>query len=342
MPRDRVRSVSPNRSGYTGPPPARRRNRLPRKGSSCGPEQLPARSADVLPGTAPATGAIPFGFQLQSGEQVTVAISSGNAALIPAVGLSDGYVGPLLDHAGETYWSAYWPYSNTVYVRCAVCVEMPTRPSSRFTADTLALIDSHPVDTLAIDLRGNAGGGSDVTIPLVTGPGQRMNALRANLRFRVYTLIDGGTFSAGLDTAMYLKYSAIPAGMTILGKAGSLGVATILAGEPRGAKPSEYGIVASPGLPQSHLSLRYSTRFLPALGGIPDTDSLYPDVAVSVRSTDYFARYDPRSLGRAGPCAGPAGAPQRPGDHGEFGQLSSRNRHCARLVCVGFRDVSGG
>lgn len=35
-------------------------------------------------------------------------------------------------------------------IRYAACVEMPARPVSQFTADTLALIDRNPVETVCL------------------------------------------------------------------------------------------------------------------------------------------------------------------------------------------------
>jgi uncharacterized protein (TIGR03437 family) len=243
-------------------------------------------------GIAPAAGPIPFAFQLSSGEQVTIALSSDNSTSVPALSAAGGYTGPLLNHTGENYWSEYWAYAKTVYVRYAACVEMPSRPVSQFIADTLTLIDDNSVETLVIDFRDNGGGSDGVFIPLVTALEQRMKTLRANPRFRLYTLINNGTFSSAMDGAMDLKLNVIPATMTILGPAGSAGAASILVGEPTGGKPAEYGNVTGFTLPASQLSIFCSTRYFSVMAGIPDRDSVYPDVAVNVRSTDYFARHD--------------------------------------------------
>jgi hypothetical protein len=137
---------------------------------------------------------------------------------VPALDAASGYTGPLLNHASENYWSEYWAYAKTVYVRYAACVEMPARPVSQFTAETLALIDRNPVETVVIDFRSDGGGSDMAFIPLVTGIQQRLNALRANPRFRLYTLINGATFSAAMD-ATYLK-PVIPVGMLIPGGRG--------------------------------------------------------------------------------------------------------------------------
>jgi uncharacterized protein (TIGR03437 family) len=70
-------------------------------------------------------------------------------------------------------------------------------------------------------------------------------------------------------------------------------VNSILAGEPTGGKPGYYGGAGRLVLPQSQLSLRYSTGHIPPFEGLPQRDALYPDLAIDVRSTDYFARHDP-------------------------------------------------
>jgi uncharacterized protein (TIGR03437 family) len=180
-----------------------------------------------------------------------------------------------------------------MYVRYAQCIEMASRRVNAFTSDTLALIDRNPVDTLVIDLRANGGGSETVTMPLTSGLIQRMGSLRANPRFRVYVLMDGGVESAALNTIADLKYSVVPRSMTILGPAGTPGVSATLVGEPTGGKPAYCFGASTITLPESRLVVRYSTSCIPEFEGLPGGDALYPDLPVDVRSTDYFARHDP-------------------------------------------------
>jgi len=70
----------------------------------------------------------------------------------------------------------------------------------------------------------------------------------------------------------------------------------IVTGEPTGGKPATYGNVTAFSLPASQLAGQYSTEYFNVPPGIPDTASFNPDLAVPLRSTDYFARSD--SLGR--------------------------------------------
>src|SRR5579859_5894392 len=46
-------------------------------------------------GIAPPTGAIPLGFQLPSGDRVTIALSGDNSLAVPALNAAGGYTGPL-------------------------------------------------------------------------------------------------------------------------------------------------------------------------------------------------------------------------------------------------------
>jgi uncharacterized protein (TIGR03437 family) len=81
--------------------------------------------------------------------------------------------------------------------------------------------------------------------------------------------------------------------MSILGRVGAPGVDAILAGEPTGGKPGAFGEVRQQTLPSSGLRLQVSSRLWPVLDGIPARNSLYPDLDIGLRSTDYFARHDP-------------------------------------------------
>jgi uncharacterized protein (TIGR03437 family) len=98
-----------------------------------------------------------------------------------------------------------------------------------------------------------------------------------------------------VDDAMQFKSSSLAAELQMLGLPSGLDLASriFVIGEPTGGKPSGYGEVVAFTLPASGLLGQYSTQFVPAPAGIPDTPSFAPDIPVSLRSTDYFARYDP-------------------------------------------------
>ena len=67
----------------------------------------------------------------------------------------------------------------------------------------------------------------------------------------------------------------------------------LLIGEPTGEPPAMDGNAVGFVLPGSRMTGQYSTQFFPAPAGIPDGPAVAPDIPVAVRSTDYFARFDP-------------------------------------------------
>jgi uncharacterized protein (TIGR03437 family) len=241
---------------------------------------------DLLP---PSTTSA-LSFQTLAGNQFT--LQAGTAS--DTLEAPDPSIGPLpdvLQQVNLNYWYTYSAANRQLYFKYNKCADDPANPFSTFAAAVLATLDSQPVDTFVFDFRGNTGGDASVINPLANGLLSRMQALLANPRFRVYDVIDKGTFSSGMDNAMALKSNALQADSQSAG----LGIAERLLaiGEPTGGKPAEYGEVAAFTLPGSGLNGQYSTTFHPAPSGIPDLPSFMPDIAIPIRSTDFFARYDP-------------------------------------------------
>ena len=168
-----------------------------------------------------------------------------------------------------------------LYFKYNVCANDPSNPFSTFTATLLSTVDSNPIDTLVFDFRGNTGGDDSVINPLFNGIAQRLPRLAANPNFAVYAAIDKGTFSSAMDDAEVFKGPG-------------LGVPMHVIGEPTGGKPAHFGNVASFTLPGSQIPGQYSRQFISAPSYIPAGDlSFEPDIQIAIRSTDYFARFDP-------------------------------------------------
>jgi hypothetical protein len=102
----------------------------------------------------------------------------------------------------------------------------------------------------------------------------------------------GPTFSSGMDDAMDLKQPVPPEVAAAFPTADFTQLMRIV-GEPTGGKPAEYGEVKSFTLPGSQVVGQYSTKYFPNPDFIPGLPSFMPDIPVSLRSTDYFARHDP-------------------------------------------------
>ena len=243
-------------------------------------------------GLAPGTPTTSLTFQTLGGREFTLQVGTNAAPLILAVPESDGPIPHYQQNASDNYWYSYLPDDRVLYFRYNSCVEMPARPFNSFAANLLATLDANPVDTFVFDLRSNTGGNSALIAPIFNGIAARFARLSANPRFRIYDVFNGGTFSSGLMNAEDLLISyprSIPGPNTSV----NLSTRVVSIGQPTGGKPTHYGNVTSFVLPGSGIAGQRSTTLWNAPAGIPDADSLFPFVPVTLRSTDYFARFDP-------------------------------------------------
>ena len=243
---------------------------------------------DLMP--AAATSALTF--QTLAGSQFTRQIGTTFAgALQSAVDPSAGPLPDYLQQTGLNYWYTYSAANRLLYFKYNKCADDPSNPFAAFSATVLAALDTQPVDTFVFDFRGNTGGDASILSPLLNGLLARAPTLLVNPQFRVYDVIDKGTFSSGMDDAMEIKSAALQ--YTTLFPGVDLRTRFIVIGEPSGGKPAEYGEVVGFTLPGSGLNGQYSTKYFPNPTGIPDLPSFMPDVTIATRSTDFFARYDP-------------------------------------------------
>lgn len=259
---------------------------------------------DLLP--AAATSALTF--QTLAGNQFTLQIGTTFAgALQPAV---DPAAGPLPDYLQLTELNYLYSYSaanRMLYFKYNRCADDPSNPFAAFAATVLAALDTQPVDTFVFDFRGNTGGDSSILSPLLNGLLARAPTLLVNPQFRVYDVIDKGTFSSGMDDAMEIKSAALQYASQFPGV--DLSQRFVVIGEATGGKPAEYGQVDEFTLPGSGLNGQYSTKYFPNPAGIPDLPSFMPDIPIATRSTDFFARYDPTFAAILGRMSGVPAAP---------------------------------
>lgn len=250
-------------------------------------------------GIVPDGSPTPLTFQSLDGSQFTLSMNASNEARTSLLTSDTGTIPDYLLNSSENYWFKYSAANRMLYFKYNVCESDPAQPFPLFASAILSTIDANPVDTLVFDVRGNTGGDDSVINPLVNGLAQRLPRLRANPAFIVYGAIDKGTFSSAVDDAQVFKQPG-------------LGIPAVLIGEPTGGKPAHFGNVNNFVLPASQIQGQYSTNFIPSPSYLPaGLPSLEPDIAVSIRSTDYFARFDPvlaAVLARSkGPPAAPSG-----------------------------------
>ena len=239
------------------------------------------RGQQILQGlhVVPLTATSPLTFRTPAGDVFTLDVGAGPAMSMsylpdPAAGTYPGY----LLNTGQNYWFTYSAANRLLYFKYNFCADMPGNPFAAFAARLLATVDANPIDTFVYDLRGNVGGYSAVSQPLLNGLMARYPALLSNPRFRIYGVIDKGTFSSGLADAMTLKQQS--------------NLVRII-GEPAGGATAGWGNVVLFTLPGSGLAGQYSTQYIRGPGYLPAGASLQPDIPIGIRSTDFFARHDP-------------------------------------------------
>lgn len=141
-----------------------------------------------------------------------------------------------------------------------------------FVSEVLEAVELTLAERLIIDLRNNSGGNSSVL-------SNQMERLASHPRLAqpgsIIALIGPVTYSSGMMNAHQLRENAH----------------ATLVGEPTGGKPNSYGEVRTFRLPNSGLSVSYSTKYFRMLE--EDPPSVEPDVLVELESGAHFGGQDP-------------------------------------------------
>ena len=246
-------------------------------------------------GVLPASASSPLTFRTFAGDEFTMDVTPGAGALVPALSAAAGPMPDYLLNADSEYWFEYLAAQRLLYFKYNICGDDPANPFAAFTSSVMRAIDTNPIDTLVIDFRGNTGGAESFFADFGYQLAPRLVKLASNPNFRMYIVIDKGTFSSGMRDAMDFKSADLSQELAAVGAPSDIDIASRIftIGEPTGGKPFAYGQVTPFTLPGSGLPGQYSTQFFQAPNGIPDAPSFAPDIPVTVRPVDYFARYDP-------------------------------------------------
>lgn len=170
--------------------------------------------------------------------------------------------------------AAYW-YKvidpQTVYFAYMRCVEDPAKPLADFARDLLATIDSVKPQKIIVDLRMNGGGNSDLLSPILAGIKHWKDGTAGA---QLFALTGARTFSSAVINAVQLKR-----------------IGATIVGQPTGGRPNHYGEVRTFQLPNSKLTVNYSTKFFEMVPGLSD-ESLMPDIAVPAAIMNLLAGRD--------------------------------------------------
>jgi uncharacterized protein (TIGR03437 family) len=261
---------------------------------------------DIVPAAATSS----MTFRTLAGNEFTLDIDTDGGTLTAAIPASAGPRPDYLQNQSSYYWYTYSADNRLLYLKYNVCEDDPNGMTVA-TLSSLLLneLDTNPVDTFVIDFRHNTGGNEYLLFPLGKGLLQRLPSLQANPRFRVYLAIDKGSAGSGMYTPMAFKtgFMAKTEGLHPVDTSKVM----FVIGEATGGKPVGPGDVVTFTLPGSQMPGQYSIDYVDQNEGVipEDATSFNPDIPISIRSTDFFARYDPVMGAILARSSGPPPAP---------------------------------
>ena len=176
-----------------------------------------------------------------------------------------------MQNPGLYYWYTYIPEHEIVYFQYNVCANMPEQSFKAFNQELFDCIETNGAKGLVIDLRNNGGGNSQVMSPFI----KRLKKSSLNDPGKLFVIIGRSTFSSALLNALELKRST---------------KATFV-GEPTGGKPNHYGEVKQLHLPNTGITIGYSTKYF--INSQEDLPSMLPDVTIEPSFVAFVNGQDP-------------------------------------------------
>ena len=177
-----------------------------------------------------------------------------------------------LEQVNNPYFCKYLPDMRMLFLQYNACVERPELSLNEFAGMVSDMADQFEFDTFVVDLRFNGGGDSALAAPLID---VIAGDPRINVRDRLFVIIGRNTFSSAVLNALELKRRTH----------------ALFVGEPTGGRPNHFGELKTFELPNSGLTVYYSTKYF--MHSDVDTDSLEPDICAVEFSADILGGYDP-------------------------------------------------
>lgn len=218
-----------------------------------------------------------FDFEKLTGERISVSLDSYYHKERPTDWLSiiDKYesINNILytQNINDIYWYKYFEEDNLVYFQYNRCMEDKNRPIKEFISELLDFCKDNQVNKFVFDVRNNGGGNSRIIEPLIEGLAR--NEL-INQHGNLYVVIGESTYSSAILNTLKLKNETN----------------AILIGKATGGRPNHYGEIKAFNLPNSGLTVWYSTKYFQHSD--VDTDSIYPDIEVENSFEDFINGID--------------------------------------------------
>ncbi|BCZ49230.1 hypothetical protein psyc5s11_52970 [Clostridium gelidum] len=177
-----------------------------------------------------------------------------------------------MQNADLNYWYKYLEKDKVLYIKYNACDEQDEAGKlSDFTNEILNFIDNNKVDKFVIDMRDNPGGGQNKLNAIIEG----IKNNKINNKNNFFVIVGRGTFSAPILDAVKWREET---NATFVGQATS-------------GKPNHYGVAKSFELPNSKLTVQYSTEYCRLCDD--ESDSFMPDKVIEISIDDYVNKKDP-------------------------------------------------
>ncbi|MEM9549140.1 MAG: hypothetical protein AAGA77_24345 [Bacteroidota bacterium] len=180
-----------------------------------------------------------------------------------------------LRDATTFYWFEELPEHQTLFIQYNACRERDELSFQSFTNQiTNRINDDTNIQEIILDLRHNGGGNSSIMLPLIDALDEMINTGRFS-ESEIHLIIGRKTFSSAILNTLEIKEKINP----------------ILYGESSGGKPNHYGEVKTFQLPNSRLTITYSTKYFTHSDN--EEDSIHPDVPIGYSSEHFLNGLDP-------------------------------------------------
>ncbi|WP_273320411.1 S41 family peptidase [Vallitalea guaymasensis] len=177
-----------------------------------------------------------------------------------------------IKNTNNPYWYEYLSQEKLLYFQYNVCMNNKERPINEFIDELSAFIEDKDVKKFVFDMRFNGGGDSRIIEPLID---ELAKNKAINTKDNLYVVIGGDTFSSAILNTLSMKKETN---------------ATII-GSPTGGKPNHYGEIKTFRLPNTGITIQYSTKYFKH--SEKDEDSIYPDIHIKYYLDDFINGIDP-------------------------------------------------
>ncbi len=148
----------------------------------------------------------------------------------------------LIGRFDQYYTYQYIAEQKAVYFEYNICGETDKLKFADFNKELFQTIENNDTKKIIVDLRNNSGGNSEILNPFTQ---QLSSYIKKNPELKVYIIVGRKTFSSGMFAIYRIKESA-PEAVSI--------------GETTGGSLDHYGDIQYFSLPNSQMSLSYSTK----------------------------------------------------------------------------------